>query len=193
MSPSSQIKRAHHGLEDLPFCLVRAAVAFRRMNDCALREVGMRPQPLGAGSVLHSLYEENSCNVNSLFKRTQLPNGTLTGVLDGLERDGLIRRVNNVDDGRSWLIQLTPEGENKMKTVMKRHKIIMDVFDSALTPAESASLKRALHRLTEAMNGYVSARRPRLAKPKTVAAQARAAEPRIRAKKSTRARPGRNR
>jgi DNA-binding MarR family transcriptional regulator len=147
-----------NGLEDLPFYLVRDTVAFRRMNDCALRQVGMESQPLGAGSVLHTLFEDDSCTVKSLVERTLLPNGTLTGVLDGLERDGLIRRVKNADDGRSWLVQLTARGKAVRGTVMRRHKIITDLFDAAISPQETLLLKRALHRLTASINDYVGAR-----------------------------------
>ena len=152
------MKNPQHELDDLPFHLVRAAIAFRRMNDCALREIGMKSQPLGAGLVLHQLFAEDSCTINRLVKQTQIPNGTLTGVLDGLERDGLIRRVKNAEDGRSWLIQLTAKAAVRRETIMKRHGIIMELFDAVLTREESAQLKRALHRLTESMNDYVGAR-----------------------------------
>lgn len=154
-----QVRRARNRLDDLPFYLVRAAVAFRRMNDCALRKVGMRSQPVGAGSVLHVLFEQNSCTVKSLVEQTQIPNGTLTGVLDGLVEDGFIRRVENADDGRSWLIQLAPKGEVMRDRITRRHEIIMELFAKALSARETALLKHALHRLTESMNDHVSANR----------------------------------
>jgi DNA-binding MarR family transcriptional regulator len=154
-----QTDRSRSGLEDLPFYLVRAAVAFRRMNDCALRQVGMKSQPLGAGSVLHVMFEQDSCTVKSLVEQTQIPNGTLTGVLDGLERGGFIRRADNAKDGRSWLIQLTAKGEAMRDQVKRRHEIITELFEEALSPSETAAIKRALRRLTESMNNYVSARK----------------------------------
>ena len=167
MQDSAHKASKKHSREDLPFYLVRAAIAFRRMNDCALREVGMKSQPLGAGSVLHSLFEENSCTVSTLVKKTQLPNGTLTGVLDGLEREGLIRRVNNVEDGRSWLIELTARAEAMRETILKRHEIIIGLFEAVVTPEESSALKRALHRLTESMNDYVGGRQSQIQKPQS--------------------------
>jgi DNA-binding MarR family transcriptional regulator len=150
-----------NGLDDLPFYLVRAAVAFRRLNDCALRQVGMKSQPLGAGSVLHTLFEHYTCTVKALAKRTLLPNGTLTGVLDGLEREGLIRRVKNAHDGRSWLVQLTAKGKAVRETVMKRHKIIVDLFDETISPQETELVKRVLQRLAESMDDYVGTRAAR--------------------------------
>jgi DNA-binding MarR family transcriptional regulator len=129
------------------------------MNDCALRQVGMKSQPLGAGSVLHVLFEQHSCTVKSLVEQTRIPNGTLTGVLDGLEHDGFIRRADNAEDGRSWLIRLTAKGEAMRDQVKRRHEIIMELFEKTLSPGETATLKRALRRLTDSMNDYVVARK----------------------------------
>jgi DNA-binding MarR family transcriptional regulator len=159
MPKPSPTKPIPPGREDLPFYVARAAVAFRKLNDCALRQVGMKSQQLGAGTVLHQLFAENSCTVKNLSERTHLPNGTLTGVLDGLERQGLIRRVRNAADGRSWLVQLTRKGKLQQETVTRRHALILGLFNTVLTPAESARLKRDLGRLTTAMNAHVAAQR----------------------------------
>lgn len=85
-------------------------LGFRRFNDRTLRAVGLKPQPPGMASVLHALEEQDDCTVNSVVQRTHLANGTLTGLLDALERDGCLQRAANPDDGRSWRIQLTPAG-----------------------------------------------------------------------------------
>jgi DNA-binding MarR family transcriptional regulator len=161
MPLSRQLERARNGLDDLPFYLARTAVAFRRVNDCALREAGLKSQPLGAGSVLHVLFEQKCCTVKSLAEQTDIPNGTLTGVLNGLEQEGFIRRVENAEDGRSWLIQLAPKGEAIRKKMKRRHEIIVRLFEKTLSPKETVVAKSALHRLTKAMNDYVGANRNR--------------------------------
>lgn len=144
-------------MDDLPFSLVRAAIGFHRLNECVLRQMGLRAQPLGAGTVLHALFEQNDCTVKDLANRTQIPNGTLTGILDRLERDGLVRRAENADDGRSWRVRLTANGQGMRKKLMRRHEIILQFFDAIFSPLEAARLKRDLTRLTVAMRYYVSA------------------------------------
>ncbi len=166
MPKRPQTSRARAGLDDLPFHLVRASIGFRRMNECTLREAGMKSQPLGAGSILHALFEEDGRTVKSLIKRTQLPNGTITGVLDGLEREGLIRRKENVADGRSWVIELAPKGRVMRKKLMRRHEIVMDLFDAVLSSRETVLLKPALRRLTKFMNDYADASRSQARKSK---------------------------
>ena len=144
-------------LNDLPFCIVRAAIGFRRLNDCILHEVGLKGQPLGAGSVMHALFEESDCTVKDLVNRTQISNGTLTGILDRLERDGLIRRSKNIDDGRSWLIRITLKGEAMREQLRRRHEISSRLFNTVFSPVKTARLKRDLARLTEAMHSHTSA------------------------------------
>ena len=45
---------------------------------------------------------------------------TITGVLDSLERRGLIRRVAGADDGRSRVVSLTPAGRRLAERMVPR-------------------------------------------------------------------------
>jgi DNA-binding MarR family transcriptional regulator len=47
---------------------------------------------------------------SDLARLTGLPAATLTGYIDRLGRRGLVRRVDNPDDRRSYLLELTDEG-----------------------------------------------------------------------------------
>jgi DNA-binding MarR family transcriptional regulator len=141
-------------LEDLPFCLARAALGFRRFNDLTLRAIGLASLAPGAASILHALQEERSCTVNRLVEKTHLPNGTLTGLLDELEEDGYLARFSNPEDGRSWLVGLTTQGIRLCKKLQRRHGLVMEVFGETLTDAEQAELVRLLGKVTKCMRAY---------------------------------------
>ncbi|HVU18145.1 MAG TPA: MarR family transcriptional regulator [Candidatus Didemnitutus sp.] len=143
-------------LEDLPFCLARASIGFRRLCDQTLRAVGLPPLAPGAASILHALEEENDCTVNRLVERTHLPNGTLTGLLDELAKAGYLERHPNPNDGRSWLIGLTARGHQFCHKLKLRHGVVMEVFAEVLSAPEQAELGRLLTKLTEQMRGYRS-------------------------------------
>jgi len=140
--------------EDLPFCLARATLGFRRFNDLTLRAIGLASLAPGAASILHALQEERSCTVNRLVEKTHLPNGTLTGLLDELEEDGFLTRFSNPEDGRSWLVGLTPQGLRLCKKLQRRHGLVMEVFGETLTDAEQAELVRLLGKVTQCMRAY---------------------------------------
>lgn len=141
-------------LEDLPFYLARASLNFRRFNDRTLRELGLPSLAPGAASVVHALAENKNCTVSSVAERTQLPNGTLSGLLDSLEVDGYLRRVENADDGRSWRLRLTARGRRLAAKLTRRHEVVMRHFSEVLSEQETAQLKDLLARLTARMRAY---------------------------------------
>jgi DNA-binding MarR family transcriptional regulator len=141
-------------LEDLPFCLARATLAFRRFNDLTLRAIGLASLAPGAASILHALQEERSCTVNRLVEKTHLPNGTLTGLLDELEEEGFLARFSNPEDGRSWLVGITTQGLRLCRKLQRRHGLVMEFFDKTLTGAEQAELVRLLGKVTRCMRTY---------------------------------------
>lgn len=143
-------------LEDLPFYIARAAVAFRRFNERSVRAVGVEPQAPGIASILHALSEQDDCTVSSLVGRTGLPNGTLTGLLDTLEADRCIQRVPNPVDGRSWCIRLSAKGRRLCVKLEERHRVVMTMFRDTLSDRETVQLKRLLARVTDRMRRYVS-------------------------------------
>jgi DNA-binding MarR family transcriptional regulator len=141
-------------LDDLPFHLARTALAFRRFSDQTLRMVGLGDLPAGVASVLHALDEQGACPVNGLIESTHLPNGTLTGLLDNLERDGLVTRTRNPDDGRSWLVSLTKEGNALCTKLHVRHRNVMRHLRNVLTPAETEQLKSLLQKISVSLREY---------------------------------------
>lgn len=143
-------------LNDLPFCLARATIGFRRFCDHTLRAVGLAGQAPGMASVLHALEELDDCTVNALVERTQFPNGTLTGLLDALERDRFIRRIRNPDDGRSRIIQLTKQGRQICAKLHERHEQVMNFLGEEFSETESDTLARLLDRLSEHMRGFAA-------------------------------------
>lgn len=163
-------------LEDLPFCLARTTLSFRRFTDQSLRELGVETQAPGLATVLHALDELGDCAVSSLVEKTHLPNGTLTGLLDSLETAALVRRSRNPADGRSWIIKLTARGRRLCAKLQERHRTVMKVFRSVLSAAEADELTRLLEKLTARMRGYVADEvEPSSAPAKSRKAPARAA------------------
>lgn len=160
MTPVNPEPTTSSVLEDIPFCLARASLAFRRFNDHSLRLSGLPSLPPGAASVLHVLQEEQQrCTVNLLVERTHLPNGTLTGLLDALEGEGYLARFSNPEDGRSWLVGLTAPGLRLCTKLQKRHGMVMEAFGDVLTAAEQVELARLLGKATDCMRAYRPAER----------------------------------
>lgn len=53
-----------------------------------------------------------------LAEKAGVSRATMTGLIDGLERDGLVQRVYGSEDRRSVMVQLTADGQQKLDEVM---------------------------------------------------------------------------
>jgi len=126
-----------------------------------LRASGLESQAPGRATLLHALDEFGDSPVNVLVEKSRLPNGTVTGLLDTLEDENLIRRTRNPDDGRSWIVGLTPRGERVCAKLRARHRRVMAVFGEALSPSESGQLITLLTKLSSHLDAYGAARERR--------------------------------
>src|SRR2546421_12730734 len=59
------------------------------------------------GSILVPLFEEDGLRIGELARRARLSKQTMTTMVRLLERDGLVRRGRDPDDGRAFRIVLT--------------------------------------------------------------------------------------
>lgn len=92
--------------------------AFERLSAAHVREIGLTPPQF---DIVATLGNTPGMNFRELGERTLITKGTLTGVVDRLERQGLVRRVASATDGRSTLVQLTEAGERLFARVFVPH------------------------------------------------------------------------
>ncbi len=64
---------------------------------------------------------DNTMTPSELAERCEVTRGTITGLLDGLERSGLIERKNHPEDRRMLTVQLTEQGLAFIDDIMPKH------------------------------------------------------------------------
>ncbi|MBU2489881.1 MAG: MarR family transcriptional regulator [Proteobacteria bacterium] len=86
----------------------------------------VKPAYLGA---LMSLWAEDGLQVAELGRRAGLEPSTMTGLLDRMERDGLVERRQDPDDRRAQRILLTSQGRTIRPLVLEQvDRILGEVF-----------------------------------------------------------------
>jgi DNA-binding MarR family transcriptional regulator len=153
--PSSEpAARSDEMLDSLPFLLARLYHGF--VGVVAMLRKGAKGLPSfrpGAGSVYFALCAADGCTVSELGQQLRMPKATLTGLLNGLERDGVIERVNCRQDGRAVRVRLTRFGRSLEKGLRQQHLEVVAVLEQGLKKTEISELRRLMHTLLANLDG----------------------------------------
>jgi DNA-binding MarR family transcriptional regulator len=116
---------------DCPYYLIsRATLAVTSLLKKGFSKKGVntiKPAYLG---VLLSLWNEDGLKANELGKRAGLEPSTMTGLLDRMERDGLVKRKPDPNDRRAHRIHLTKEG---VDAEVSATKVVSDTLEKVFS------------------------------------------------------------
>lgn len=92
---------------------------------------------------------ERGLNPSELADRADVTRATMTGLLDGLEKENLVRRDGDPSDRRRAVVQLTTTGRSLLERVLPQYfKSVQEVMGS-LGPSEQAQLTELLGRVRD--------------------------------------------
>ena len=94
--------------DDLGFLLAKAVQRWNELLQERFRAAGWGDVRPSYGSILLPLFEEDGLRMGELARRARLSKQTMTTMVRILERERLVRRERDPDDGRAIRIVLTP-------------------------------------------------------------------------------------
>lgn len=125
---------------------------FLRMHRLLDRRMAERGVSFARTKFLLYLSKEGPSRATDIADLLGLAPRTVTEGLDGLERDGLVRRDPDPDDRRAKRVSLTDAGREAIAaTEPLRIELVERIFGS-LSDAERASLDTTLARLSDALD-----------------------------------------
>ncbi|QWS32507.1 MarR family winged helix-turn-helix transcriptional regulator [Curtobacterium aetherium] len=96
-----------------------------------------------------------SVRVKDLTAHLGLTGPAVTGIIDRLERQGMLQRVPNPEDGRSRFIQLTPGQEGVFAAALDSTNEQLHELLSSFSERERRRLVRIVDRIVAALDGGV--------------------------------------
>lgn len=127
----------------LPHALVRLFRLVNRAHNRALKAHGLSAEQ---AHVLTSLWLAGPMTIGQLQRMLALSSPTLTGAIDRMEAQGLLRREPSPDDRRAVVIVPDPSAARKRKALEATLDALEADCFAALTPAERRDLLRLLHK-----------------------------------------------
>lgn len=116
----------------------------RRLVEAGFKQV--KPAYLWA---LLSLWRSDGLRVVELARDASLETSTMTGLLDRMERDGLVIRTPDADDRRTLRIYLTHEGKRLQKSLIEVAQSTLDEFLMGIPEEEVALVNDVLRRILD--------------------------------------------
>jgi MarR family transcriptional regulator, organic hydroperoxide resistance regulator len=132
---------------DLAELCIALGKAMYKQADRFLSAYGLTPSQF---EILTVLSEEGAIPLNRLGERLCCACSNVTGIVDRLERDGVVKRERSQEDRRVILLDLTDKGREMWKSVPRGGCCGM-MLDSVLDANEQSELQRILEKLIAAM------------------------------------------
>ena len=130
--------------ENLGYLLAKATQRWNELLHAGFVQEGFPEVRPSYGSVLIPLFEEDGLRMGELAARARLAKQTMTTLIRLAERDGLVRRERDAEDGRAFRIFLTARARS-FQPVAERVLARLDArVERRLSAAEREVLTKSL-------------------------------------------------
>src|SRR5574341_663408 len=127
--------------------LARCFSAFTQTSAQHLKTFDLTPPQFG---VLESLAHVGPMKMCEIGSKLLMSGANVTGLVDRLEKKGLVRRVVDAEDRRLFRIHLTEEGSKLIAKIFPLHASHIEEFASVLTSKEKRLLTDLLNKIGRA-------------------------------------------
>ncbi len=134
--------------------LARCYQAFEAYSGAHVRDLGLTPAQF---DIVATLGNTPGLSFKELGEKTLITKGTLTGVVDRLEAQRLVRRDASPEDGRSVIVSLTPAGARLFDKAFSAHLAHLRRALGGLSPAQLQRFETTLRSLRDAFGAAPAA------------------------------------
>jgi len=126
--------------------LARTYQAFTSYDEEHIRQLGLTVPQF---DVIATLGNTPGMTMGQIAEKTLSTKGTLTGIVDRLERKGLVRREVPPENRRCFVIVLTPEGMRVFESVFPLHIAYLKERFDRLEPHQLKAIETSLKQLRD--------------------------------------------
>jgi MarR family transcriptional regulator, 2-MHQ and catechol-resistance regulon repressor len=131
--------------------LAECLQGFERFSAEHIRRFDLTPSQF---DIIATLGNTDGMTCKTLGEKTLITKGTMTGVLDRLDKKGLIERGKNLDDKRCQFVRLTAQGNAVFQEVFPQVVQHGKTLFSQYAEADFAAIERELGKLKRVIDHY---------------------------------------
>ena len=139
---------AHATRDNLGYLLAKASQLWNEHLQQGFAEAGYPEVKASYGSVLIPLLEDDGLRMGEIARRARLSKQTMTTMVRLCERDGLVERRPDPDDGRATRVHLTAKARRFEPTAERVLAQLERDATSSLGARRLGELRRSLKRLS---------------------------------------------
>jgi MarR family transcriptional regulator, 2-MHQ and catechol-resistance regulon repressor len=124
--------------------LGRAAKAIERIDRDSISDTGITVSDF---TILEALLHKGPLPINTLGGKVLLTSGSMTAAANRLEEKGLIKRIRDPSDGRSFYLHLTKKGRQLIKEAFHKHARNLEKIADVLNEQERSELVSLLKKI----------------------------------------------
>jgi DNA-binding MarR family transcriptional regulator len=132
----------------IAMALRAAYLSMHRQADAALQQQGVTANQF---VLLSLLADQDQVTQRDLVERASSDPNTIRPMLVALEKKGYVVREPHPDDGRAWLVCLTPAGRAAFRKMNSETDSFRERLISTLQPREADQLLSMLQRISTKM------------------------------------------
>jgi len=132
---------------DAPGLWIVLLRSYRALSHIAERSISGTGLGLTDFATLEALMHKGPLTIGEIQSKVPLALGSMTAVVDRLERRGLILRTPSPDDRRAKVLKLSLKGRTAVKDAFSRHAADLESAMAVLTPREKRQLRALLKKL----------------------------------------------
>jgi DNA-binding MarR family transcriptional regulator len=139
-SPSASLSRAEYEeLADFRYQIRR----FLHFSEGAAVQEGIEPRQHQALIAIKAMPPEAICTIGTLAHQLLLQHQSTVGLVDRMERRGLVARIPAPEDGRQVIVVLTRQGEDILNRLSLTHHAELEERAPELARSLQAIMRRA--------------------------------------------------
>jgi DNA-binding MarR family transcriptional regulator len=130
----------------IQYLIFKAFSLLKKKADASFKKRGLTGAQVG---VLTRLSEQEGKPMNKLSEELWCDVSNITGMVDRLEKQGLVWRKQHPNDRRINLIGITPRGKAALGEALPEHEELLAARITKLTAAERKTLMKLMQKIVE--------------------------------------------